>query len=122
MTTAQPIIRYDAIIEAWLNGTLRRAFAADDKRAAAGSTTLRKTVVPACKAAAPSGTSVLINGDEADLLARQACQRAEHAEHGARTRGIEFGTNHASADRDTVALFKASRLRRFVPGFYAGVR
>ena len=122
MTTAQPIIRYDAIIEAWLNGTLRRTFAADDKRAAAGSTTLRKTIVSAREAAAPSGTSVLVNRDEANLLVRQACQRAEHAEHGARTRGIEFGTNHASADRDTVALFRASRLHRFVPGFYAGMR
>jgi len=121
LTSIQPIIRYDAIIEAWLDGTLGRTFAADDKRAAAESTTLRKTIVPARAAAVPSRPSVLVNGDEANLLARQARQRVEHAERKARNGGIALGTGgiqkRATADANAVALFSASRLRRIAPGF-----
>jgi hypothetical protein len=125
LTTVQPIIRYDAIIEAALNGTLMRALTAD-KRAASGSTTLRKTSVSAPAAATPSGPSVLVNGNEVNLLTHQARQRAEHATRMTKTTGIELGTGdmqeRAQADADATALFKESRLRRIVPGFYAGVR
>jgi hypothetical protein len=124
LTTTEPVIRYDAIIEAALNGTLRRAYAAD-KHAAAGSTTLRKASFTP-PAAIPIGPSVLVKGDEASLLARQARQRAEHAARMAKTSGIELGIGdtqkRARADADATALFQASRLRQIVPGFLAGVR
>lgn len=123
MTTVQPIVRYDAVIEAALNGTLQQAYAAD-KRAAAGSTTLRKTILAACAEAIPSGPNVLIDRTEANLLAQQERQRAEHAARRARTSGNVLATveKHVSSDSDAAALFEASRLRRIVPGFYAGVR
>lgn len=125
MTPVQPIIRYDAVIEAALNGTLRQAFKSVE-RAAAGSTTLRKTSIAAFPAAIPSAPSVLVNRDETNLLANQARQRAEYAARRAQTSGNEMGSmgmqKGAPADSDAAALFKASRLRRIVPGFYAGVR
>jgi hypothetical protein len=123
LTTVQPIIRYDAIVEAALNGTLRQAYAAD-QRAAAGSTTLRKTIVAARAEAIPSGPNVLVDRTEANLLAQQARQRAEHAARRAQARGNESGTlaKHVSSDSDAAALFEESRLRRIVPGFYAGAR
>jgi hypothetical protein len=122
LTAVQPTIRYDALIEAVLNGTLRQAYAAD-KRVTADSTTLRKITVAARAEAAPSGPNVLVDRPEAKLLAQQARQRAEHAARRAQARGNQFGTvtKHVSSDNDAAALFKASRLRRIVPGFYAGV-
>ena len=123
MTTVQPISRYDAIIEAALNGTLRRDYTADNH--AAASTTLRKTGFIPRVPPIPAGPGVLVNGNEVNLLTRQARQRAEHATRMAKTTGIELGTGdmqeRAQADADATALFKESRLRRFVPGFYAGV-
>jgi hypothetical protein len=125
LTSSYPIIRYDAVIEAALDGTLVRAFAAD-KRAATGSTTLRKTGFIPSVAATPAGPSVLVNGDEVNLFARQARQRVEHAARMTKTCGIGLGSGdmreRAQADADVAALFEESRLRRIVPGFYAGVR
>ena len=123
MTTVQPIVRYDAIIEAALNGTFQRAHAAN-KRATSGSTTLCKTLVAARAQAIPSGPSILVDRTESNLFAQQERQRAEHAERRARTSRNEFGSvgKRVSSDSDAAALFEASRLRRIVPGFYAGVR
>jgi hypothetical protein len=123
MAAIQSIIRYDAIIEAALNGTLHQACTAD-RRAAAGRTTLRKTIVAARGESIPSGPNVLVDRIEANLLAQQARQRAEHAARRTQARGNESGTlaKHVSSDSDAAALFEASRLRQIVPGFYAGVR
>jgi hypothetical protein len=122
LTTVLPVIRSDAVIEAALDGTLQQAFTVD-KRAAAGTSTLRKTgFFAATVAATPSGPRGLVNRDEANMLARQARQRAEHAERKARNGGIGRMQKRAPADSDAASLCRTSRLRRIVPGFYGGVR
>lgn len=121
MTTVLPVIRYDPVIEAALDGTLRQAFTVD-KRTAAGTSTLRKTGFAPSMASTSSGPRVLVNRDEANLLTRQARQRAEHAERKARNGGIETMQKRAPADSDAASLCRTSGLRRIVPGFYGGVR
>jgi hypothetical protein len=69
-----------------------------------------------------SGPRGLVNRDEANMLARQARQRAEHAERKARNGGIGRMQKRAPADSDAASPCRTSRLRRIVPGFYGGVR
>jgi hypothetical protein len=121
LTTVLPVIRYDSVIEAGLDGALQQAFTVD-KRAAAGTTTRRKTGFAPSVAATPSGPRALVNRDEANLLARQARPRAEHAERKARNGGIGRMQKRAPADSGAASLGRTSGLRRIVPGFYGGVR
>jgi hypothetical protein len=125
MTATTPVIPYNAIIEAALDGTPQRAHVADE-RAAAGSTTLRKTGFIPGAAAILAGPSMLVNQDEANLPDRQARQRAEHAARMVKTGGIEVNIGdvqkRAQVDADAKAVLKANRLRQITPGFLARIR
>jgi hypothetical protein len=120
LTTVLPVIRHDAVIEAALDGTLQQAFSVD-KRGCWHYHPAQNRLRPEC-GRRPSGSRVLVNRDEANLLARQARQRAEHAERKARNGGIGRMQKRAPADSDAASLCRTSRLRRIVPGFYGGVR